>query len=287
MLVQLGNDLRFQDDAYPQAGTWTLVDFDDWYATADPSFPVDKNPLGVGDFPPPPATWSGKYMDLVADVWVGEGQDVRTWEWRRLSALRLAPVTVTVTDSFGTLTSQVQLAEAVEFQLGDVPRYARVTFHLYAPDPLTYGPTREFLIPAVRPVADGLHFPLFSAGKLDFGEWPVTAGFGPGKFAFSNFGTEESWPWFEAAGYMEGGFTIISGDDEIRYEDDVPTNKTLLLSPYAGGRAILDGVDVTTNLVSPAWSPIQPGDRRGFTFSPLGSASGGAALIPRFREAYA
>lgn len=140
---------------------------------------------------------------------------------------------------------------------------------VWAADPRKYGAERSFVVDAASEPSGGLVFPIVD-GSLDFG----TSGavFFPGAFQIHNPGTAEFYPTFRVRGPV-AGFTITSESSVIEYAAPVPAGQVLTLSPYSGGRAVLDGADVSHNLLQAGWVPVAGGfprgETRGYLFTPV------------------
>lgn len=271
-------------DAMPTE--WELVDEDGWYRRPSISMPTQTIPGGHGSLTPEEPTYNSRFIMLDYRKIVARGQDVRRTEYERFSMLEIGvPYELIVRDPIGELSAAVWLSESPDF----APKKAwwlegRLEF--FAPDPRKYrlaGAPIEF--DATPSVADGLSFPLFTDGYLSFGAFVTVGDFGVTEFVLRNDGSMESWPIYRLRGPIQTGFSILTDGGELRYSGGVPAESSLTLSPYAGGRAVLDGVDVTEKLVVADWVPVGARQSRQFKFVAAGLVSGGAGIEIDFREA--
>lgn len=172
----------------------------------------------------------------------------RVWEAGRWLSLRRARIRgrVRVTESHGRRVAIFELTVS-------------------SPDPRKYGDLRTLQIGAEPEPSGGLRLPMVD-GHVTFG----AAGGGvlfPGVFVIDNPGTADFTPEsFTITGPVDG-FTITSESNVIEYAGAIPAGSELVLSPYLGGRAVLDGVDVSTNLLRADWVAVQPDETRGFLFT--------------------
>ena len=150
---------------------------------------------------------------------------------------------------------------------------------VWAADPIKYGPTLKFDVDATVAPSGGMSFPIVD-GAISFGvSGAVTF---PGAFQLYNPGTAGFYPAFTVRGPV-ASFTITSEGRVIEFVSPVPTGKELVLSPYLGGRAVLDGVDVSHNLTQAGWAPVLGGQTRGYLFNALKPGLG-AQLEVRYPE---
>lgn len=153
-------------------------------------------------------------------------------------------------------------------------RLTTIMFTAWSADPRKYGEMVGFPIDAISPERGGLATPISPERGMDFapgGE--VTF---PGVFHVNNPGTADFYPTFTVRGPVDG-FTISTEERAITYAAPIGTGQSLVLSPYAGGRAVLDGVDVSHNLTRADWVPVQGQENRGYVFTP--AAPGGGAQL--------
>lgn len=281
-----GPTLTFEAQKTPSDPSFfTLVDIPGWYDQTQVDLDTENLPGQHGAFPPEDPTYGPRTIQVTADMTGPPGSDIRTLFWEKFSRLGLGPDRLTVTDAFGTLYSDTWLMGTPSFKLGAVTWIGRMTLNLYAPDPRKYryqGGTIETQPGGVGGVIDGLAFPLIdtATGGLDFGTFAVSGG-----FYLHNSGTIESWPMLTVRGGLPGGFSLVSNIDSLVFSADVPNGQQCVLSPYAGGRAILNGVDRTDALV-PVWTPVQPGETRLYVFSALGSPDTAARCFTDMRDAF-
>lgn len=149
-------------------------------------------------------------------------------------------------------------------------------------DPRWYGQKKSFPVDAVAAQTGGLRYPLVD-GSVSFGDLGDVSF--PGAFRVPNRGTAPYWPGFRVRGGMDS-FTIISESHVIAYDAPIGVNQTLTLSPYLGGRAVLDGVDVSTNLLQADWVPVRGGETRGYVFSAIQPTAGAQLLVDYYEGAW-
>lgn len=155
-------------------------------------------------------------------------------------------------------------------------RRTTVEFSVMAADPKKYGPAREVAIDAISAAIGGLRFPIVE-GALDFGTEGLTEF--PGVFRLDNTGTAAFFPEkFTVRGPLDG-FTITSEQSTVEYDGPVAASDELVLTPYAGGRATLNGADVSHNLIRADWVAVQPGETRGYLFTPINPRPGSKLTI--------
>jgi hypothetical protein len=136
---------------------------------------------------------------------------------------------------------------------------------IWSADSRKFGPKRTIEMDAAIEPAGGLRFPMVD-GAVSFG----TSGgvLFPGVFAIHNPGSADLFPErFTVRGPMPR-FTITSETSVIEYDAAIPRGKDLVITPYAGGRANIDGADVSHNLVRADWVPVGPLETRGYLFAP-------------------
>lgn len=186
----------------------------------------------------------------------------RVWEAGRWLALRRARI-----------RGRVKVTEAR-------PNVAVFELTVYSADPRKYGPMRRVEMDAAVEPSGGLRFPMVD-GAVSFG---TTGGvLFPGVFALRNPGTADFVPdRFTVIGPVDG-FTITSESNVIEYAGAVPVGQQLVITPYAGGRATLGGADVSHNLLQADWVAVQPGETRGYLFTP-DEPGAGARLIVDYPE---
>lgn len=156
------------------------------------------------------------------------------------------------------------------------PTMTEFEIPVWSHDPRKYGPTRQIEIDAVAEPVGGMRFPIVD-GALDFAMEGLTAF--PGVFKIENPGTAEFFPErFTVKGPLDG-FTITSEQSTVQYDGPVGIGDELVLTPYAGGRATLNGADVSHNLIRAEWVAVQPGETRGFLFSPIDPLPGSKLTI--------
>lgn len=275
--------LTLVDDPTGTDPQMKLMSIDGWYSAPPVETTIDSIPLADGGFDSPSYRRPRK-ISLNGMVTASSAALAKAAAWRTIAGL--APtgnaMLLTVTDELGPLTTQVRLDTAPQV----VPYTGRTAFFqipLVAPDPRKYGPLHSSTI-GIGSVAatDGMAFPLFAPGYLDFGAFTAT-----NALSVSNTGTAPTWPTFLVRGSFDSaGFTITSnGGDVITFGRSVSPGSTLTISPYAGGRATVDGSDQSVFL-NATWSPIPPGGTRTYSIFAGGSTDVNAAMTVNYREAW-
>jgi hypothetical protein len=255
-----------------------------WYSSPPVISDVQQNPQDDSDYAPERTYRKAKTMSLEGWVQSTSPEAAVIEGWQRVSSL--APLggsmNLHVTDPTGEYDMTVWLnggPSVIPF----TQNRAKFQIPLIAPDgrkyraqePLVSGPGGD------SPV--GLVWPLFGAGYLDFGSFSPS-----GLFYVTNNGTAESWPVFKVRGGIDAsGFQILSTAGLIEYTAAVPSGQEVVLSPYAGGRATVSGVDVTgDNLTQADWPSILPKETRSYIFNPLGTADANAQITLNFSDAW-
>lgn len=146
---------------------------------------------------------------------------------------------------------------------------------LWAADPVKYGPMRSLTVDPVQNPTGGLAFPVVE-DSLNFQSGSAAAF--PGVFRIANAGTAPFYPTLTVRGPVDS-FTIASESYVIEYAAAVPYGAELLLSPYLGGQATLNGVNVSHNLVQADWAPVNGGEARGYLFTPVGALPGAQLVV--------
>ncbi|MGW9345584.1 hypothetical protein ACWGR3_28945 [Streptomyces albidoflavus] len=156
------------------------------------------------------------------------------------------------------------------------PNISTFEVTVYSRDPRKYGVGRSIPMDAAVEPSGGLRFPMVD-GSVSFG---VTGGvLFPGVFALYNPGTAEFYPDRFVLDGPIPSFTIQSESHVIEYSAPIGIGDELILTPYAGGRATLNGADVSHNLLQADWVPVRPGETRGFLFTPTDPGAGSKLTI--------
>lgn len=260
---------------------WRLTGLSGWYSGAGMRGEFVALPYGDGSIPPE-RTYRDDRLVTVEGIVTAPTQEAAIRQcWAELAAISPEGYAedLEVEDEEGTFMSSVYVSGAPQV-LPFAPRKARFQLTLRAPDPVKYGPIQTASTSPSSGSIDGLTFPLFAGGFLDFGAYAPS-----GTVTIANPGTAPYSPIFKIRGAMTTGFRIVSGDDEIVYSAGVALGTIVTLSPYAGGRATIGTSDVTVNLTSISWPEIGPGETKTFTIVPLGTPDANARLDIEFREA--
>jgi hypothetical protein len=263
-----------------------LTDLAGWYSSAPVRTEATNAPLTDGAFAPSRSYRGSKALSLEGVSYGGTEEQAIEQAWQMIAAL--APqgrsMTLRVTDASGIKTMRVWLNNGPQV-LPFKANAARFQIPLIAPDPRKYGETVTYLSTPRTTVSGGLVFPLGGNPTdpyLDFGAFTPS-----GTQVLQNEGTAETWPTYKILGSIASpGFQITSDTDTVQYSAAVAVGQELILSPYAGGRAVLGGVDVTQNLTLSQWGSIPPGDSRTYVFTALGAVDTNALLTTMVRPAW-
>lgn len=267
--------------ANPDGMVWKLKDFTNWYTSAPVRVDITPLPGNDGGFEPERIYRSPKTMTIEGFAYGGSPEEAEALVWERIAALSPRGDAIRLrVDSVGpTKFMKVWLASAPQV-LPFGSNRARFQISLIAADPRKYSEPRT-VKSGVSSTTDGLRFPLFASGFLDFGTFSPA-----GLFYINNAGTADSFPVFRIRGAVMGGFRIGSEGVVLEYSGDVPGGTELTLSPYAGGRASLQGTDMTHNISVSNWVPVGPKETRTFIFTPLGSYNANAEISTIFSDAW-
>lgn len=282
MRVILDDDLIIDSEVVnPDAIVWKLKDFTNWYSSAPVRVDITPLPGNDGGFEPERVYRSPKTMTIEGFAWGGTPEEAEELVWERIAALspRGQAINLRVEGAGKTKLMKVWLASNPQV-MPFGPNRARFQIALVAADPRKYGEPQT-ITSGVAGSSDGLVFPLFADGFLDFGSFSPA-----GLFYIRNDGTADSFPVFKIRGAVLGGFRIGSDGVVLEYSGDVPGGTELTLSPYAGGRASLQGADVTHNIATSNWVPVGPKETRTFIFNPLGSTNQNALISTTFSDAW-
>lgn len=264
---------------------WKLTDLKNWWAQRIRADVTDM-PDSDGGFDAERSLRSVKSMALEGIITAPSSEAAVALGYMRLNGL--APkgekLTLTVVDPAGTFTMDVRVTSIDVAPFHD--RRAKFQVGMIAADPRKYGPWQSAAAAPAGGSADGLIWPLMGdvgTGVLDFGEFSPT-----GLMTLTNTGTAPTWVSFLVTGAIDSaGFQVVSDADVIEFSGPVPLGQQLVLDPYAGGRAILSGVDVTgESLTRSEWPALQGGETRIYSFDPLGVSDGNASIEARYREAW-
>lgn len=264
-------------------GDWWIVQdgLTGWSEAPDPRFQLQPIPNQDGGFPVVEDYVNPRTVTVIGRCRVDTQSDgpgtVEPW----VNGLtKRSDLVLEVADSARVLSSAVRCRQARARQL--TPTIYDLMFVFEAADPRRYGPVSTVAAqPAGVGSADGLQFPLFTPGYLDFGAFEVSGG-----FYLANAGTADSWPVFRVRGSLGSGFTITSNGRVLKFEAEVPLGSEVVLSPFAGGRAVMGGVDVTHYLTGSDWAPVGPGETQLFSFAGLGAVGSTALCQVDMRDAW-
>lgn len=253
---------------------------DDWWDGAEPTYEEQQDPSGDGAYDPVTVNVGPRRVNIKLVI------DASTPAWASNKDRTWASALSKVTDlGFRVYEAGVGWRSLRRAKIRGVPkvrphpddhRLTIIDATVWSADPRKYGTWESVPIDATLSQRGGLVTPMVPHKGLSFGlSGDVSF---PGVFRLLNPGTAEYYPIFRARGPMYGGFTITSENRQIAFGGDIPRGAELTLSPYAGGRAVLDGIDVSYRLTRADWLTVAGGEERGFLFSPA-AADGGAQLI--------
>lgn len=165
----------------------------------------------------------------------------------------------------------------------DDMRRTTIEVPVWAADPRKYGRTVTIEIDATSEPVGGMRFPIVD-GALDFAAEGLTEF--PGVFKIEGIGTAPFYPEkFVIRGPLDG-FTVTSEGYSVEYDGPVGVGDELILTPYAGGRATLNGSDVSHNLIRADWVAVQPGETRGYLFTPIDPQPGSKLTVTHPLESW-
>ena len=251
-------------DRHP-SGWWIHTNgLDDWWDSPETRFDDDPIPGQHGSFAPDAVlmgarmfAFTGRHESVSAE-WAE--REIRTW------AAGIAP-RLDLEFSVYNAGRWLHLREAKirgRVRVREITdRICEFQLPIWTHDPRKYGDTRSFTVNATVIPQGGLALPVVD-GALSFGA-PGEVSF-PGVFRITNPGTADLTPAFAVNGPLSG-FTITSENRVIEYSAPIAAGQQLVLSPFLGGRAVLDGVDVSHNLPQAGWVPVDGGQTRGYFFN--------------------
>jgi len=256
---------RFMSHDRDPAGWWIQREgLTEWWDSPETRFEDTPIPGQHGSFDPDDVLIAARTFPFIgrhrAVTFEWADREVRTWA-AGLAARRDVEVRVYAAGRWlhlrwAKIRGRVRVREVnsriCEFQLP-----------IWAADPRKYADDVTTVVNATVVPAGGLTLPVVD-GALAFGA-PGTASF-PGVFQVENPGTADFFPTFTVRGPVTD-FTITSEGRAIEYAAPLAAGQELVLSPYLGGRAVLDGVDVSHNLTQASWVPVDGGQTRGYFFN--------------------
>ena len=251
---------------------WGIVDLDGWWDSPDndvSKFPV---PGGHGTLPFPTPTL-GTVEAVIRGVAVSTtpmmGERDRAW-LRSLAAL--PDLEMRVWEQYQWLSvrgAQVNGRVRVDTDYRGHRTEFEIPITTY--DPVRYGrQAGPIVLDAQASATGGLAWPVVD-GAFDFGQLPEVTF--PGFFSVENVGTTPFQIESSVRGPMDG-FQIISDGRVIEYSTQIPAGSTVTVSPYLGGRAVMDGTDVSVYLTRAEFTPVCPGATQNYLFVPLNPGPG-------------
>lgn len=264
-----------------------LQAFTGWHSSPPVAANIENMPQADGAFDPERTYRGSKVMSITGFATASSVSDAEDL-WDDISGL--APLGTRFDVQVTALSGRVRTTTCrVNGQISVDPftaTKAKFMIPLVAADGRKYGPPIEQRAdaPGVSN-RNGLTFPLVGpiGGTLDFGPFSPT-----GLVELANSGTAETWPRFLVTGSIgAAGFQIVSGSNIIEYRGPIAVGQSVLLDPYAGGRAFLNGNDVTGEyLTRSEWSSILPESKRSYAFNPIGATDANASMLAQYREAW-
>lgn len=260
---------------------WGLTAFNGWNDSPDLRGDFPDLPNADGAFAPVRMYRSARRLTLIGYI---SATSPALAEAAADTIRAFAPVgasfDVTVVDVTGTWTIQAFAGPgAIRVEMITSTR-GKFMIPMVAPDGRKYGPWESAIADATFATEEGLVWPMFADGYLDWGTFAPS-----GQVAILNNGKAETAVVFEVRGSIDDGFQIVSDDGTIEYGGGVAAGEKLILSPYAGGRVTKGTADLTYNLVSAAWPIVGPGETKTITLVPLGSYDANARMTVKWRDA--
>jgi hypothetical protein len=260
-----------------------LTDLTNWYSSPPIIADVPQNPQADSDYNPERTWRKAKTMSLEGWVTSSSAEAAVAEGYQTIAAISPngQSMNLHVTDPTGEYDMTVWL-NGGPLVLPLVDRRAKFQIPLIAPDGRKYRPQTPLISGPSGDASDGLAFPMFAPGYLDFGTFSPT-----GLFYVTNNGKAETWPVFKVRGGIDSaGFQILSASQVLEFDTSVLLGHEVTLSPYAGGRATSGGVDITEHLVKSQWPSIQPGETRLYIFNPLGTFDSNAQITILISDAW-
>ena len=251
---------------------WGLVDLQGWWDSPDNRSETVLNPAGWGALP-----YTDPMLGTVRGVIRGEavalsperGAQDRAW----LRSLAAVPdLGLRIWEQGGWLSVRgAQVDGRVKVATGFQGHRTEFEIPFGATDPVRYGPpATPIVLDAQASATGGLAWPVVD-GAFDFGQLPgVTF---PGFFSVENVGTTPFHIESSVRGPMDG-FQIISDGRVVECSTQIPAGSTVTVSPYLGGRAVMDGTDVSVYLTRAEFTPVCPGATQNYLFVPLNPGHG-------------
>lgn len=278
------SDLRLEvggkiADGASNGNPWIGVDgLDGWWDSAETLFDETTLDTGDGAYDPTEVFLGPKRVQVVllADASSPEWAEleVRTWAASLSKMTDLGFRVYSAGRWLSLRNAKVRGAVSVRPNRRDM-RLTEIRFTAWSHDPRKYGQTVRIEIDATASSQGGLVFPIIDSamnfndlGDADF----------PGAFRIPNPGTADFYPVMTVTGPATS-FKVTSEDSVIEYSATVLHGKKLVLSPYAGGRAVLEGADASYNLTRAEWISVQPGEDRGYLFEPVNPSANTKLLI--------
>lgn len=276
-------------DAGANGKLWIGPDFAEsgWWDSAETSYGEEIDPDGDGASDPVEVNVGPKRVNvtLIADAsspyWAD--RDIRSWAASLPKLGTDLGFRVFNADQWLSLrNAKIRGKVEVRPNRRDM-RLTEIRFTVWSHDPRKYG--KPLTLPIVANASDmsGLEFDLMD-DAMEFTGGDVDATF-PGVFRIANPGTADFYPWFRVSGPVSS-FTITSEDNVIEYTAPIASDQELILSPYLGGRAVLDGVDVSTNLTQAGWVPVNGKQTRGYLFTPESPGAGATLNVEYYEGAW-
>lgn len=252
---------------------------DGWWDSAETQFEEDTQQDEDGAFDPTEVYLGPKRVQvhLIADASSSDWADldVRTWASALAKSKDLGFRVWHAGRWLSLRSAKIRGKVEVRPNRRDM-RLTDIRFTVWSPYPQKYGVAKQITVDATYAPSGGLSFPIVEGGGLDFHEEGLPEF--PGLVRIANPGTASFYPVFTVRGPMTS-FTITSESNVLEYAAPIAHGQSLVLSPYAGGHAVLDGAVVSQNLTRAEWVPVAPGETRGFLFEPVAPGSDAQLLV--------
>lgn len=245
-----------------------------WYSSPPMRADVESRPNSDGAFTPVRTFRAARVVTFEGALY-SDTSNAAIELWSSFAAVQSsgAPVTLTVADDFGVLSSQVSLDGSVE--ISDLtPDVATVRAQFVAFDPVKYSEP-VVSVASVPSAGGGLEYNLHGAGVLEYGAVGDL-----GRVSVVNSGTATTYPFITVSGGLAGGFSVARLDtgERVTYERVVPEG-TIVTLDFRTGSVLVDGVsDASAYVTTSSFFGVEPGAEPEVQFTPIGSTSGSPTM---------
>lgn len=245
-----------------------------WYSSPPMRADAENRPNADGSFGVIRAFRSARVLTLDGSLY-SNSSSAAIELWSQFAGIQStgAPILLTVSDAFGTLSCEVSLEGVL--QIDDVsPDVANVQAQFVAYDPVKYSEP-VISVASVPSAGGGLQYNLHSAGVLEYG-----AAGELGRVSVVNSGTAKTYPFVTVTGGLSGGFTISRLDtgERVQYERVVTDGSTVVMD-FRTGSVLVDGVsDASASLTIADFFGVEPGTTVDVQFTPIGTVSGAPTM---------